>query len=93
MTDEEAALETKVEQSLLEIEHLVSGVHEVEFDVEGREVTYEPTEDLAALLESQAEGTGVDAAAVLKMHVDLFANAFLEEAEEAERPPNAPPPD
>ncbi|MFA1610026.1 hypothetical protein [Halobellus rubicundus] len=89
LMDTEEALETKVEQALLEIEHLVAGVHEVEFTVDGREVRYEPTDDLAAFLESQAAEAGIDEAAVLKLHVDLFASVFLDDDEE--RPPNAPP--
>ncbi|WP_193571745.1 hypothetical protein [Haloarcula sp. JP-L23] len=91
MQDIDEALETKVEQSLLEIEHLVSQSHEVEFDLEGRAVTYDPTDELAAFLERQADGRDLDESDVLKMHVDLYANAFLEEAASEERPPNAPP--
>ncbi|MFB6206774.1 MAG: hypothetical protein ABEJ05_09655 [Haloglomus sp.] len=93
MTDTEDALETKVEQALLEVEHLVSGAYEVEFSVDGRTVTHEPTDDLAAFLSRQAEATELDESTVLKLHVDLFADAFLEEAGEEERPPNAAPPD
>lgn len=89
----EDALETKVEQALLEIEHLVSGAYEVEFEVDGHTVTYEPTEDLEAFLEKQSAGTDLDPSDVLEMHVNLFANAFLEEAENEQRPPNAPPRD
>lgn len=93
MTDTEDALETKVEQALLEVEHLVSGAYEVEFSVDGRTISYDPTDDLAAFLRRQAERTGLDESTVLKLHVDLFADAFLEEADDEERPPNAPPPD
>lgn len=91
MVDAEDALETKAEQSLLEIEHLISGSHEVEFEVDGRTVVHHPTEELHAFLTRQAEQTGLDECTVLKLHVDLFARAFLDEGEE--RPPNAPPPD
>lgn len=93
MTDTETALETKVEQALLEVEHLVSGAYEVEFEVDGRTVEYEPTPELTAFLEQQAESAGLDRSTLLKLHVDLFANAFLEDADDEERPPNAPPPD
>lgn len=93
LQDIDEALETKVEQALLEIEHLVSRSHEVDFSVDGRTVHHEPSEELTALLDRQAEGREIDPADVLKMHVDLYANAFLDEADEAERPPNAPPPE
>jgi len=91
MTDADDALETKVEQALLEVEHLASGAHDVAFEVDGRTVTYDPTADLRDLLDRQAEETGLEPATVLKLHVDLFARAFLDEATEEERPPNAPP--
>lgn len=91
MTDREDALETKVEQALLEVEHLVSGEQDVEFDVEETTVTYEPTEELAAFLEQQAERAGTEPAAVLSMHTDLFATVFLDNYADEERPPNAPP--
>jgi hypothetical protein len=90
LEDIEDALATKVEQALLEIEHLVSGTHEVEFDVDGRTVRYEPTEELSDLLGRQAETLGADESAVLKAHVDLFANAFLEEATDEQQPPRSP---
>lgn len=93
MEDREDALETKVEQALLEVEHLVSGAYEVAFSVDGRTVEHEPSADLSAFLERQAAETGLDPGALLKLHVDLFASAFLEEAREEERPPNAPPRD
>ncbi|AEH38346.1 hypothetical protein [Halopiger xanaduensis] len=85
LTDETTAVEQKVEQALLEIEHLVSGARNVAFavDDEAKTVRYEPTADLAALLERQAETRGLEPAAVLEMHVDLFARAFLEETEQA----------
>lgn len=87
----EDAMESKVEQALLEIEHLVSGATSVAFDVDGTTVRHHPSDDLAAFLADQAAETGLDESAVLKLHVDLFARVFLEE--ETERPPNAPPPD
>jgi len=89
LMETEEALETKVEQALLEIEHLVSGVHEVEFAVDGREVHYDPTDELASFLESQAAAASIDEATVLRLHVNLFASVFLDDDEE--RPPNAPP--
>lgn len=89
MMETEDALAEKVEQALLEVEHLVSGAYEVTFEVEGRTVTYEPTDDLATFLEAQAAATGLEESTVLKLHVDLFATVFLESDEE--RPPNAPP--
>jgi hypothetical protein len=90
LEDIDAAMETKVEQALLEIEHLVSQSHDVEFEVDGREVRYEPTEELAALLSRQAEESGIDESAVLKMHVDLYANAFLDEVTDEQKPPGTP---
>lgn len=93
MIDRDEALATKVEQSLLEIEHLVSGSHDVEFDVDGREVRYEPTEELSAFLLRWASETGLEESAVLAMHVDLFAEAFLDEVTDGDRQPNVPPGD
>lgn len=90
LEDIDEAMETKVEQALLEIEHLVSQSHDVEFEVDGREIRYEPTEELAALLSRQAEGSGIDESAVLKMHVDLYANAFLDEVTDEQKPPGTP---
>lgn len=80
------ALATKVEQSLLEIEHLVAQAHEVEFEVDGREITYEPSETTAAFISEQAETAGVDESTIVKLHVDLYANTFLEEAKEEDKP-------
>ena len=88
--DTEEALETKAEQALLEIEHLVSGAHEVDFEVDGRTVSLEPSDELAAYLERQAEAKGLEEETVLELYVDLFARVFLEDEE---RPPNAPPKD
>jgi hypothetical protein len=88
LEDIDEALETKVEQALLEVEHLVSGAHEVTFELDGRTVHHEPTEELAAFLETQASSAGIEASDVLAMYVDLFARVFLDDAE---RPSNAPP--
>ena len=88
LMDSEEALSVKAEQALLEIEHLVSGATEVEFAVDGRTVHHEPSDDLAAFLAAQAEETGLSEERLLKLHVDLFARAFLDDDS---RPPNAPP--
>lgn len=92
MTDREDALETKVEQALLEVEHLVSGVQEVDFEVEDTTIRYDPTAELRAFLETQAEEAGIDPAQVLSMHADLFATVFLDNYD-VERPENAAPPE
>lgn len=95
LMDAEEALEAKAEQALLEIEHLVSGAHEVSFavdlDDETGEATiaHEPSDELSAFLAAQSEESGLDEATLLKLHVDLFAQVFLEE--DTKRPPNAPP--
>lgn len=89
LMDAEEALEAKAEQALLEIEHLVSGATDVEFGVEDGTIHHEPTDELAAFVEAQAAETGLDEATVLKLHVDLYARAFLDD--DAVRPPNAPP--
>ena len=78
LMDAEDALEVKAEQALLEIEHLVSGATDVEFAIEGETIRYEPTDDLAAFLERQADEHGIEPADALEMHVNLFARAFLE---------------
>ncbi|MFD1570668.1 hypothetical protein [Halorubrum laminariae] len=77
---EEAALEAKAEQALLEIEHLVTGTDEVRFELDesGETVRFEPSENLLAFLDAQAESSGVDRETVLRLHVDLFAGAFLD---------------
>jgi len=91
LMDFEEALETKAEQALLEIEHLVSDATDVEFEVDDTTVTHYPSDDLAGFLANQAEETGLDESTVLKLHVDLFARVFLED--DVKRPPNAPPTD
>lgn len=90
MIDSEEALEVKAEQALLEVENLVANAFEVEFEVEGRTITHHPSEELRTLLEEQAAEVGVDPATLLRMHVDLFADAFVGEDD---RPPNAAPRD
>ncbi|NEU56990.1 hypothetical protein [Halorussus sp. MSC15.2] len=89
MMDREDAVETKAEQALLEVEHLVSGATDVSFDVEGRTVRHEASDELAALLAEQSAETGLDESELLRLHVDLFSGAFRED--DAVRPPNAPP--
>lgn len=89
LMDFEDAFETKAEQALLEIENLVSGATEVDFEVDDRTIYHEPSEELQAFLARQAEETGIDEDQILKLHVDLFARVFLDEGEQ--RPPNAPP--
>jgi hypothetical protein len=88
LEDHDEALETKVEQALLEVEHLASGAHEVDFEVDGGTVRHDPTDELAAFLEQQAEEKGIDESDVLELHVDLFARVFLDDQN---RPSNAPP--
>jgi len=89
MMDEERAVETKAEQALLEVEHLVSGATEVEFEIEDGAIRFEPSDRLEAFLAAQSESTGLDEATVLGLHVDLFARVFLDD--DSSRPPNAPP--
>nr|WP_254270031.1 hypothetical protein [Halorussus aquaticus] len=89
MMDREDAVETKAEQALLEVEHLASGATDVSFEVEGRTVRHEASDELAALLAEQADETGLDESELLRLHVDLFSGAFRED--DAVRPPNAPP--
>ncbi|TYL38133.1 hypothetical protein CV102_13075 [Natronococcus pandeyae] len=87
---ESAAVEAKVEQALLEIEHLVSGAVDVEFELGEEETTvyYEPSDGLAAFLEAQGAETGLEPGRVLKLHVELFARAFLDE--DTQRPDDRP---
>lgn len=79
LMDEEEAIETKAEQALLEIEHLVSGANSVEFAVEGDVIRHEPSEELEGFLERQADESGLEPEVLLRLHVDLFARVFLEE--------------
>ncbi len=89
LMESEEALEVKAEQALLEIEHLISGATEVEFTVEDTTVHHEPSDELKEFLTAQTAETGINEERLLKLHVDLFARAFLDEDS---RPPNAPPP-
>jgi len=95
MMDAEDALESKAEQALLEIEHLVSGAHEVSFAVDSdgdtATISHEPSDELTTFLAEQSEESGLEEAKLLKLHVDLFARVFLDE--DTQRPPNAPPKD
>lgn len=80
MQDPDEALEQKLEQALLEVEHLASGNTELEFDLEdGDRLVYEPSEELQELLEQQADRVGSDPATVLGLHLELFARTFLPE--------------
>ena len=88
MMDDDDALETKAEQALLEIEHLVSGDESVSFEVVDGQIRHEPSDELSAFLERQSESTGLPPSTLLGLHVDLFARVFLDEDS---RPPNAPP--
>jgi hypothetical protein len=92
MMDHDQAIETKAEQALLEIEHLVRDIDDpddITFEVEGTEIRHEPSEELADLLDSQAEESGLSPEEALKLHVDLFARVFLDD--DQKRPPGAPP--
>lgn len=89
MMDPDEAVETKAEQALLEIEHLVSGATDVEFEVEDRTVRHQPSDELAELLSQQADETGLSESELLGLHADLFSGAFRDD--DAVRPPNAPP--
>ena len=80
--DDEEAMAVKAEQALLEIEHLGGGHTDVEFDVEGETIRYDPSAELAAFLDEQAERVGIDPEAVLGLYVDLFARAFLDDRTE-----------
>jgi hypothetical protein len=77
---------------LLEIEYLISGRTEADFEVDAEtdELSYTPSDAVAALLSEQAADTGLDEATVLRLHVDLFSDAFSDD-DDADRPPNAPP--
>lgn len=90
LEDRDTAIETKVEQALLEIEYLVTGATEITFDVdaEAGEIQYTPSADLAELLSKQAAETGLDESDILRLHFDLFVGAF---SDNDDRPPNAPP--
>ncbi|MFC7175533.1 hypothetical protein [Halosegnis marinus] len=85
------ALETKVEQALLEVEHLASGATDVEFELDGDEIRFEPSRELSRLLSEQADEAGIGPDEVLVMYVDLCARVFV--SDDDERPANAPPTD
>lgn len=74
-TDE--ALEQKLEQALLEVEHLASGTTEIEFELSDHTLQYEPSEALRELLHEQADRIDSDQATVLELHLELFARTFL----------------
>lgn len=78
LTDPDEAFEEKTEQALLEIEHLVSGATEVDFEVDDRVVRHEPSAELATFLADQADETGLEESTLMKLYVDLFAGAFLD---------------
>lgn len=77
MQETDEALEQKLEQALLEVEHLVSGSTEIEFELVDGTLQYQPSEELSALLAAQAERVDADPATVLELHLELFARTFL----------------
>ncbi|MEF8799450.1 MAG: hypothetical protein V5A38_08025 [Halolamina sp.] len=77
MQETEEALEQKLEQALLEVEHLASGTTEIEFELDEETLQYEPSEELSELLTAQAERVDSDPATVLELHLELFARTFL----------------
>ncbi len=79
MMEDEEAMSVKAEQALLEIEHLIGGHTDVEFGVEDGTIRYEPSTELAAFLDEQAERVGIGREGVLALYVDLFARAFLDD--------------
>jgi hypothetical protein len=89
LMEPEEALAVKAEQALLEIAHLVAGETAVEFEVDGNEIRYDPSDEVASFLAEQAATAGVDEETVLELHVDLFARVFLDSGEQ--RPAGAPP--
>ena len=92
MQEPDDALEQKLEQALLEVEHLASGTTELEFTLEnGETLVYDPSDELAELLEAQAARAGIDAETVLGLHLELFARTFLpEDSIQAGAGPGAP---
>ena len=79
MLDEDDALEQKLEQALLEVEHLASGTTEIAFELDGRTLHYAPSDELDTLLDEQADRIDADPATVLELHLELFARTFLPE--------------
>lgn len=90
LMEPEDALEVKAEQALLEIENLISGAHEVDFEVaeDGETIRLHPSPELETFLEERAAGADLETSELLGLYVDLFARVFLDEDQ---RPPNAPP--
>lgn len=88
MMDTEDALESKVEQALLEIENVLANEFDVAFELDGRTVHYEPADEVASFVDAQAEEYDLPREDVVRMHVDLYSRVFLHSDEE--RPPNAP---
>lgn len=77
MQEPDKALEQKLEQALLEVEHLASGTTEIEFELSNHTLHYEPSEALRELLYEQADRIDSDPATVLELHLELFARTFL----------------
>ncbi len=91
MQEPDAALEQKLEQALLEVEHLASGSTEVAFELDEETLEYEPSEELSALLNEQAERVDSEPATVLELHLELFARTFLpDDSIQAGAGPGAP---
>lgn len=89
MMEREEALETKAEQALLEIEHLVAEAHEVAFSIEGDTIRYEPSNGVYRFLLERAEEADIDVETVTTLYINLYANAYLDS--DTMRPSNAPP--
>lgn len=77
MLDDDEALEQKLEQALLEVEHLASGTTEIEFELDDHTLHYAPSDELEELLEEQAARVDADPGRVLELHLELFARTFL----------------
>lgn len=90
LAEGERALETKVEQALLEVEHLASGATDVAFELSDGDVVYEPSPELGRLLDEQAAAADVSPATVLGFHLDLCARVYLDDEEGS---PDAHPPE
>lgn len=89
MMERADALETKAEQALLEIEHLVAEAHDVEFAVDGDTIRYEPSDAVYRFLVERAEEADIDVETVTTLYINLYANAYLDS--DTMRPSNAPP--
>ena len=91
MQEPDEALEQKLEQALLEVEHLASGTTELEFELSDDTLQYDPSDELLDLLEQQAETVDSDPATVLELHLELFARTFLpDDTVQAGAGPGAP---